>query len=156
MSRLSVDVHSIKRIQRGQLSAKFERWKPILQCAAGRSFSIVYGDDPRTLDLIADSEEQLEEWYRGLKQVMRDVAVAREKMNPDQLYVQSSFESAGSKGHSPNKSMDLTDLHNAIHRMNHPISNKALDEVVVRVCGGLDKEFTRSDFGNIIRTVRRR
>lgn len=95
-------------------------------------------------------------WHCGLRQVMREVAAARENMNPEELYLKSNFETASSAGHSPSRSMDLNDLHSALHRMSHPIHDRELDAVVLRVCGDLDRDISRQEFDKIVVSLWRR
>ena len=69
MLRKEVDLSTVIDIKRGQHTINFEHEKTHeLGFAKERSFSLICED--RTLDLIALTEEDFNNWYYGLKQII--------------------------------------------------------------------------------------
>lgn len=154
--RTAVDIQSIKRIQKGQLTAKFERWKSVLHVAAPRSFSIVYGDDFHSLDLIADTEEEFRLWYKALKHLICQVKIAAEA-NPFQVYVQASFDAnCQSPGGSGVRAVEVKGLRQVLGSMNIALSIRGVEEVVTKACGSTKTTITASEFSDIIQMLWRR
>jgi hypothetical protein len=152
-----IDVHSIKRVQKGQLTAKFARWQSVLRVAAPRSFSIIYGDDLRTLDLIASTEEELQQWYRALKHLKHSDHEAAD-MDPFEAYVQSHFEAACVSAGPGGNAIDTQNggFRHVLGNMNCALSAKDADALVMHVCGSLKPQLLEKDFKDIMQFCRRR
>jgi hypothetical protein len=77
------------RIQHGQLTAKFERYKNDFGAAEDHSFSILYDDLGTSLDLLAANKEEFLLWYDGLKQLLKKYYLEQEKLKPFTRYLRS-------------------------------------------------------------------
>ena len=115
--------------------------------------SIVYGKDSQTLDLIADSEDQLSVWYRGLKHLIRIANQARETAQCDQSYVQSKYESAVK---SNSTSLTKEEFTNLLWQMNIRSSKRAIDAAIAQTFGEDKAVLTYSDYIKVMTYFQRR
>ena len=134
----------VDRIQRGQLTAKFERTAGRFKGSEDRSFSVIIHDDSNplgesSLDLICYSKEQFKMWYMGLSHLLKEVNRIQKSMSTDDLYLHSRFVKADKDGSGTLSKIEIVGL---LAEMNVTVTIEAIDakfkEVDVDKSGYLD------------------
>lgn len=134
----------VDRVQRGQLTAKFERTSGRFKGSEDRSFSIIVHDDSNplgesSLDLICYSKEQFKMWYMGLSMLLKEIHRSIKRMSIDDLYLQSRFTKADKDGSG---SLSKNEIIGLLTEMNVTVSIEAIEgkfkEVDVDKSGYLD------------------
>ena len=148
-----VDLRTVRRVQQGHLSARFEAVKHNFEGTARRSFSIVHGEDLRTLDVIADTDEKFHVWYGGLKQIVRDLSDTRDSSKVDQLYLKTKFDLADVDEDGALSKIEVMGLLSSLH-VN--MSRRAMDVLFARADKDGNGELDRDEFANFVQMLRRR
>ena len=85
----TVGVERILRVQHGQLTSKFEKFRKEFADADSHSFSIIYDDTSTSLDLIAATEEEFNLWFDGLRVILKEHHAAQNRLTPFVRYLQA-------------------------------------------------------------------
>lgn len=133
------------------MSPRFEAVKSNFPGTASRSFTLVYGDDYETLDLIAETPEKFRLWHDGLKQILRNQAEARGHANRDQMRLQTKFEEADTDG---NGTLSKSEIVSLLMSMNVLTSRSSIDTIFKKA--GTSKELDFREFENFLHMIGRR
>lgn len=152
---ISVDMTTVRRIQRGHLSAMFERVKLNFPGTEERAFSIVYGEDQRTLDLIAQSMQEFEIWFHGLQEVVRAFIASTDQRpgQSDDLFLRRKFEESDKNS---NKVLSKREVFSLLHSINLNMPSKALEALFQKVDTDNSGDLNFEEFSEFIRILRRR
>lgn len=115
-----MDLETVSRIQHGQMTANFERFKAHFGRAESNSFSIIYEGD-RTLDLIAPSYDVFETWFNGIKFLLRKIREDRETTTADKRYLKSKWDAADANNDNSLTRREVIELVASMN-INKPVS----------------------------------
>ena len=79
------------RVQHGQLTCKFQKFRLQFAETDNNSFSIMYDDTSTSLDLIAANEEDFNLWFDGLRALLKKYHREQYKISPSVRYLQSCW-----------------------------------------------------------------
>lgn len=143
----------MRRVQQGHLSARFESVKHNFEGTAPRSFSLVYGDELRTLDIIADTDEKFRTWYGGLKQIVRELSDTRDSAVVDQIYLKSKFDSADE---DENGTLSKVEIERLLSSMHINMIPSVVDGLFKKADLTSRGELNRNEFASFVQMLRRR
>jgi hypothetical protein len=150
-----IDMESVKRVLKGQVSPRFQELKAAATYpgASSRSFSIIYGENDMSLDLIAPSVEDFRLWYKGLSKVVSDIAFSREYTKLDVLYLKNQFESADK---DKSNSLSKKEVLKLLDHINVSMTTAAIDVIFRKVDTDESGELSFDEFSNFVQLLRRR
>lgn len=155
ITKRRIDMESVKRILKGQQSTRFQelRVSKIYPGAMSRSFSIVYGEDESSLDLIAPTVEDFRLWYKGLTKIVTDIAFSREYTKLDVVYLKSKFQFADKNNDGV---LSKSEIFKLLHNINVNMSSSAIDVLFRKVDADGNGVLNFDEFTNFVQILRRR
>lgn len=91
-----VDLEKALRIQRGQMTTKFDRESKYFGAAKDTAFSIIYIDrrEEKSIDFIAQSKEDFELWFNHIEKLLKNIRETRESTALTTRFLKFTFEMA--------------------------------------------------------------
>lgn len=92
----SVDLEKALRVQRGQMTTKFDRESKYYGGAKETSFSVIYIDkrEEKSVDFIAQSKQLCDLWFEAISRIIRQIKVTREATALTTRFLKFTFELA--------------------------------------------------------------
>ena len=155
LTKKRIEMDSVKRILKGQLSPRFEELKvaETYPGAGSRSFSIIHGEGDTSLDLIAPTVEDFRLWYKGLNKVVNDIAFAREYTKLDVIYLRNKFRVADKDN---SESLSKQEIFKLLRNINVSMGAAAVDVLFRQVDKDESGELDFDEFSNFVQILRRR
>lgn len=94
--KCTVDLEKALRIQRGQMTTKFDRESKYFGAAKDTAFSIIYIDkrEEKSIDFIAQSKEDFELWFNHIEKLLKNIRETRESTALTTRFLKFTFEMA--------------------------------------------------------------
>lgn len=155
ITKKRIDMESVKRILKGQQSTRFEELKvaEIYPGATSRSFSIIYGENDASLDLIAPTVEDFRLWYKGLNKVVTDIAFSREYTKLDVLFLKAKYQTADKNNDGV---LSKSEIFKLLTGINVNMTTAAVDVLFRKVDKDDSGTLNFDEFSNFVQVIRRR
>ncbi|CAM9658965.1 unnamed protein product [Ectocarpus fasciculatus] len=155
VTKRRIEMDSVKRILKGQLSPRFEELKiaDTYPGAGSRSFSIIYGENDTSVDLIAPTVEDFRLWYKGLNKVVNDIAFSREYTKLDVIYLRNKFRVADKDN---SEALSKKEILKLLQNINVSMGAAAVDVLFRQVDKDESGELDFDEFSNFVQILRRR
>jgi hypothetical protein len=91
-----VDLEKALRIQRGQMTTKFDRESKYYGAAKDTAFSVIYIEkrEEKSIDFIAQSKEDFDLWFNQIEKILRNIRITREATALTARFLKFTFEQA--------------------------------------------------------------
>ena len=142
----------VTRIQKGQVTSRFDKARARFGGSLSRSFSVMWGDN-RSLDLIAPSADEFKLWFRGLNQVLRECALKRERTLLDVLYLRSRWDIADS---DQNGTLNQSEIVALLEEMNATVTRKVMKAMFAKVDKDGNGVLDFNEFREFVALLRKR
>ena len=153
---ISVDMEKVIRIQHGQSTVPFQRAISKFGAVKQNSFSLIYTNDDgmeTSLDLIAPTPDLFNQWFEGLKIILKKVRYMKENSSIEERFYKRKFEAADT---DRSGTLDKAEVVEIISGMNIELPSakvsKMIEENDVDKNGTLDFE----EFSQLLTILRRR
>lgn len=155
LTKTRIDMETVKRVLKGQVSPRFQEIKASVNYpgASSRSFSVIYGENDASLDLIAPTVEDFRMWYKGLTKVINDISFSREYTKLDVLYLKNKFDFADK---DKNDSLSKKEIMKLLDNINISMASEAIDIIFRKVDEDNSGELSFDEFSNFVQILRRR
>jgi len=144
----------VKRIQQGQTTAPFERYKRHFGSSKALSFSLLYdnGGD-RSLDLIASNSTVFKTWFLGLRYLIEISRNQRENMDIHRRFLKAKWDFADLDHNGSVSLKEVTSLINTLG-LNKPV--KTIKKMFQDVDGDGNGRLSFEEFCRLMEILCRR